>query len=199
MRSELKTLKEFKETHLHCAKQSSSHHETLTKVGAGCDGEIESSIDDCEQEKVCSCNNGDSSFNDNLNTVLHQEAPTTEISNDTSTDESAEFPHSLILSKIWKRHHFKASRILDELKKSGRFSIDKNSMVSIDSKPLHESVFQLMKVAFQPVKKDLSKYHVFAELLKELNLENFISNKYLLVKDHHPSVNLSSYWYYIGE
>ena len=190
LRSELKSLRDFKDSHSNCTA-------ILTKQGAG----------DCEEDDFCPesssskgdgchCKANDESYNKSLNAIVQQEPPSVEVRKpDESTDE---FPISMVLadSKLWQRYHHKASVLLAELYKSSSFKVDKLSMVFIDDVPLHCSIFQLMKVTFHPIRKNLHLYNSYIQLLEKLHLEKYVSNKYLMVKDI-ASV-LPQYWFYIG-
>ena len=86
-------------------------------------------------------------------------------------------------------------QLLKELEKINSFKIDKFSMVYIDKVPLHLSIFELMKISFQPVKK-VSHLNLYIKLLNEFHLTKYITNKFLLIQDETPID--WKYWYFIG-
>ena len=190
MRSELKDLRAFKEAH-----SSGSH--ALAKEGSGeCS---ENNVDPCSETNNCQCQKNDDSFNEDFNQVLPTEPPKVNVISEKDESSIDHFPTELITSKIWKRFHYKAKLLLTELENCPDFKMDKFSMVSINNIPLHLSIFQILKATFHPVKKDLNKYAPYVKLLKDLKLEKYVTNRYLLVDDQQANDNsLSPYWYYIA-
>ena len=202
MKQDLANLTKFKETHRNCKhEESKEDHDIITKEGKGADCV-------CDDRSKCQASSPqsdnsvcqkDTSFNENLNFILPNEAPSVDVSKTKSDSEKEKvpIPIELCLSKLWKKYTHKARKLLEELDNSSRFSVDKLSMVSIDELPLHISIFNLIKQCYK------SKSHVgtnldpFVDLIKELKLENYITNKYMLMKDDLNILN-TPYWYFIG-
>ena len=205
MLSELKLLKNFQENHRHCKKGSKfsetpSDQKTLTKDGAGCSNG-NPSCDPCDEDTCgpsengnCNCESTNDSFNPDLTSILPQEPPKV----DSKVAEDVPLPSNLVISKLWKRHQFKGSQLLTSLERSGQFKIDHNSMVFVNNVPLNISIFNLMKLTFQPVKSNLQKLEPYTNLLKDFNLQKYVTNKYLLVDDNTLPIVTSKYWYYLG-
>lgn len=217
MHSELKALQEFKEKHSNghsshttLAQNSESHskdsdvvshsNSNLTKSGEGCTDELScgETCDPCDQSasEHCNCEKEKDNYNPDLTTVLPKESPHVELQKESRTD--TQIPKALVASKLWKRHQHKASTILDALEASGHFKIDQFSMVYIDNVPLNLSIFHLMKITFQPIKKHLDKIDLYVKLLKDLNVVKYVTNKYLLIEDNQSSPFIAKYWYYLG-
>ena len=189
MKSELATLRNFQEAHKYCNSEENAR-KTALKDGNGC-------CDDCESEPQA-CSSKDDSYNENLNVILNQEAPLVPLTTKASKpDANMPIPYDLVMSKVWKKYVPKAKKFLRVLEESGRFQVDKMSMVKIDSIPLHVSIFNLMKQCFQSNEKATNSLKPFVDLVMELNLQQYIVNKYFLVKDDGNSSS-SEYWYYIG-
>ena len=190
MKSELSTLRTFHEEHKHCQIEENNRR-TALKEGSGCcdpcDSGLQSSSSQCKD---------DDSYNPNLNVILNQEAPLVPLTTkSTKPDENLPIQHDLILSKIWKKYIPKAKKLLKTLEESGRFHVDKMSMVKIDGLPLHVSIFNLMKECFHSKVRAANTLQPFVNLVMELNLQQYIVNKYFLIKDDEEA---SEYWYFIG-
>ena len=136
------------------------------------------------------------SFNAELNEILPQETPSVVV--EKNEEMYTDIPNSIIVATLPKRFHSNANILLQELKKSNEISLDKFSMVSIEKKELNTTIFQLMKISFFPIKKNLAKYQPYIELLKRLNLEEYVKNKNLFANTHSTEIEMSKYWYYIG-
>ena len=183
---------ELEELRKHKAKHSVPEP-SLTKEGKGsCMCNVS---EDCNTSNIPNCQS-DASYNEDLRTILPTQAPNLEIQN--SNDQNkVPIPIELCLSKLWKRHLTKARNLLEALEKSDRFSIDKLSMVSVDDIPLHISIFNLLKECYQTRAKMSGKLQPFVNLIKDLKLESYVTNKYLLLSDDHNILN-TPYWFYIG-
>ena len=200
LKQDLANLQKFKESHQNCKQHSDEGHndDSIIKEGKGAGCVCSSAgIDHASPSQSCSnpCAK-DFSYNPNLNVILPEEAPRVEIPHAESKVE-VPIPIELCLSKIWKKHVNKARKLLEELEKSDRFSIDKMSMVSIDNLPLHISIFNLLKQCFESRTHISSNLSPFVDLVRDLHIENYIVNKYILMKDNIEILN-TPFWYYIG-
>ena len=196
MKLDLANLQKFKESHQNC--KQGHNHDSITKEGKGsecvCSGagiNQTSSTQDCTSP--CRI---DSSYNPNLNVILPENPPNVEVSNPEGKNK-VPIPIELCLSKIWKKNVAKARSLLEELDKSDKFSIDKMSMVSVNNSPLHISIFNLLKHCYDSRAHLDKNMGPFVDLVKELNVDRYITNKYMLMKDDVIILN-TPFWYYIG-
>ena len=200
IRDELKELRAFKEKH---TSTTSSAPHTLTKDGTGsqCPPDSDEICIDDSQKAECQCQNAtdDCTYNQDLNTVLPKDPPKVPVEN-SPENQMAKFGKDEVLKRIWKRYHRKTLLLLDALEKSESFTVDRHSMVYIKDVPLNVSIFDLLKDCQHPVRKNLDRYKPFADLVKEMGLQKYLSNKYILISDNRSNEGnaLDPYWYYIN-
>lgn len=190
MKSELASLRHFHGSHKECNKEKSEVSDVM-KEGGG----------NQESENDCGQCQPDLTFNENLTQVLRPRSPEVEIKDNLPNEEKSSIssiPYHQIMEKLWKKNVPKATKLLQELDKSGRFTIDNLSMVSVDGVALNISIFTLMTECFQSKNRHVGDLDSFVKLIKTLNLQKYVTNKYLLLNDN---VNLMSspYWFYIGD
>ena len=185
MRKDLQTYKSFYDSHKQPAGQS-----TLTKAGSGVESSEESS-DPCASTQ-CHCEQEDLESQEELNTMNVQQEPASNVT--VETPVHSDLSNDEIVKRVWKKHQKRASALLNELSKSPNFSIDKFGIVSVNGTSLHTSIWEILQLTFKATGKVVPNIDLYINLLHTLHLNNFISNKSLLIKN----VPLSEYWYYIG-
>lgn len=185
MKSELESLRQFCDSHKDC--KSKSEISDVMKEGSGC----QDSESDCGQCQP------DLTYNENLTQVLRPKTPEVEVEKNPHDSNNVPIPYHQIVEKLWKKNVPKATKLLQELEKSGRFSIDRLSMVSVDGVPLNVSIFNLMVDCFQSKNRLTGDLEPFIRLIKSLNLQKHVTNKYMLLNDN-VHIMSSPYWYFIG-
>ena len=187
MRSELERLREFHKVHLSASKSN------LTKDGSGCSNDpCKTGHLECDSDKTTNCPE-QNNFNENLTTIINQAPPRVEH----QEKLSEHLPIHVIISKLWKRHQSRAISLLKELEQIKSFEWDQFGVVKINDHVIG-SIFDLMRLTFQGKGKKMPNLNLYIELLKSCNLEKYVANKALFLKDNSDEQFVSRYWYYIG-
>ena len=191
LRSELKELQEL---HKHSGKSN------LTKEGGS---GSECADNECKSvEQPCSgCRTKEPVAKDNPLVEMKSQVPP-HVEQESSKSESSvdTLPISIISEKIWKRFQFRAKNLLEALQKDGSLKWDKFGVTTINGSQIG-SIFDLMAATFhsnyKPSESKLQNLKLYKDLLKSLDLEKYVSNKALLLKDDNYD-SITKYWYYIG-
>ena len=109
------------------------------------------------------------------------------------------FDEKSILSKVQKRYHVRAKRLVKHLKNyPDKFSVDENGIISINGKiqPCMDISECLSETFYHNKTLNIPQFQNWTELLKSMNLESYISNpKYKKEEE----ASLPSAWYFLGE
>ena len=188
MRSELERLREFHRVHQSASKSN------LTKEGSGCSNDpSKTNHVECNSDRITSCH-GQTNFDENLTTIINQAPPRVELQEKLSEQH---LPIDVIISKLWKRHQSRAISLLKELEQIKAFKWDQFGVVKINDH-LIGSIFDLMKITFQQNGKKMPNLNLYIELLKSCNLEKYVANRALFLKENEDKQFVSRYWYFIG-